>query len=203
VPQGWDWVRDRCRHPRSVYRLACLQEAHSSCSSTGPAAAAVAVAVSAAAAEHATLTQLCNCAVSLIVVVSARSSRHVTGAHGCAHGVAVHVLTDGPVCVCAVCCHCLQEGELRPQLLDRFGMSVNVRTLTDVGARTKLVLDRCVGAWGRKVGQHRVWLLVPPSQVCWGVSLHQKQTTLAASYCSCAPMVGSASPGCRWLFQAS
>jgi Mg-chelatase subunit ChlI len=36
----------------------------------------------------------------------------------------------------------LQEGELRPQLLDRFGMSVNVRTLLDVGQRTQLVLDR-------------------------------------------------------------
>lgn len=37
---------------------------------------------------------------------------------------------------------CLQEGELRPQLLDRFGMSVNVRTLMDVQQRTQLVLDR-------------------------------------------------------------
>jgi Mg-chelatase subunit ChlI len=35
-----------------------------------------------------------------------------------------------------------QEGELRPQLLDRFGMSVNVRTLNDVASRTQLVLDR-------------------------------------------------------------
>ncbi|WIA09653.1 hypothetical protein OEZ85_009040 [Tetradesmus obliquus] len=34
------------------------------------------------------------------------------------------------------------EGELRPQLLDRFGMSVNVRTLMDVQQRTQLVLDR-------------------------------------------------------------
>ncbi|KAF6256262.1 P-loop containing nucleoside triphosphate hydrolase protein [Scenedesmus sp. NREL 46B-D3] len=34
------------------------------------------------------------------------------------------------------------EGELRPQLLDRFGMSVNVRTLMDVAERTQLVLDR-------------------------------------------------------------
>lgn len=39
--------------------------------------------------------------------------------------------------------HCVvQEGELRPQLLDRFGMSVQVRTLLDVGQRTQLVLDR-------------------------------------------------------------
>lgn len=38
----------------------------------------------------------------------------------------------------------LQEGELRPQLLDRFGMSVNVRTIQDVGSRTQLVLDRWV-----------------------------------------------------------
>lgn len=35
-----------------------------------------------------------------------------------------------------------QEGELRPQLLDRFGMSVQVQTLMDVGQRTQLVLDR-------------------------------------------------------------
>lgn len=42
-----------------------------------------------------------------------------------------------------VCCvFCMQEGELRPQLLDRFGMSVNVKTLTDVASRTQLVLDR-------------------------------------------------------------
>lgn len=35
-----------------------------------------------------------------------------------------------------------QEGELRPQLLDRFGMSVNVATLQDTKQRTQLVLDR-------------------------------------------------------------
>lgn len=34
------------------------------------------------------------------------------------------------------------EGELRPQLLDRFGMSVTVETLQDVEQRTQLVLDR-------------------------------------------------------------
>lgn len=34
------------------------------------------------------------------------------------------------------------EGELRPQLLDRFGMSVNVKTLMDVDQRTQLVVDR-------------------------------------------------------------
>ena len=36
----------------------------------------------------------------------------------------------------------MQEGELRPQLLDRFGMSVNVVTLLDVDTRLKMVLDR-------------------------------------------------------------
>ena len=36
----------------------------------------------------------------------------------------------------------LQEGELRPQLLDRFGMSVNVTTLLDVDMRTQMVLDK-------------------------------------------------------------
>ena len=35
-----------------------------------------------------------------------------------------------------------QEGELRPQLLDRFGMSVNVSTLMDTKQRTQMVLDR-------------------------------------------------------------
>ncbi|KAG2452528.1 hypothetical protein HYH02_002766 [Chlamydomonas schloesseri] len=35
-----------------------------------------------------------------------------------------------------------QEGELRPQLLDRFGMSVNVATLQDTKQRTQMVLDR-------------------------------------------------------------
>ncbi|GIL70109.1 hypothetical protein Vretimale_3378 [Volvox reticuliferus] len=34
------------------------------------------------------------------------------------------------------------EGELRPQLLDRFGMSVNVATLQDTKQRTQMVLDR-------------------------------------------------------------
>ena len=36
----------------------------------------------------------------------------------------------------------VQEGELRPQLLDRFGMSVNVLTMQDIQARTQMVLDR-------------------------------------------------------------
>jgi magnesium chelatase subunit I len=34
------------------------------------------------------------------------------------------------------------EGELRPQLLDRFGLSVNVGTLVGTDERTKMVLDR-------------------------------------------------------------
>lgn len=34
------------------------------------------------------------------------------------------------------------EGELRPQLLDRFGLSVNVSTLMDTDERTQMVLDR-------------------------------------------------------------
>ncbi|PSC73125.1 magnesium chelatase ATPase subunit I [Micractinium conductrix] len=34
------------------------------------------------------------------------------------------------------------EGELRPQLLDRFGLSVNVETLLDVAQRTAMVMDR-------------------------------------------------------------
>lgn len=36
----------------------------------------------------------------------------------------------------------LQEGELRPQLLDRFGLSVSVGTLQDADLRTQMVLDR-------------------------------------------------------------
>ena len=35
-----------------------------------------------------------------------------------------------------------QEGELRPQLLDRFGMSVIVHTMPDIAVRTRMVLDR-------------------------------------------------------------
>ena len=34
------------------------------------------------------------------------------------------------------------EGELRPQLLDRFGLSVDVRTMGDVKSRARMVLDR-------------------------------------------------------------
>ena len=34
------------------------------------------------------------------------------------------------------------EGELRPQLLDRFGLSVDVRTMPDVKARSAMVRDR-------------------------------------------------------------
>jgi len=34
------------------------------------------------------------------------------------------------------------EGELRPQLLDRFGLCVNVSTLMDADARTQMVMDR-------------------------------------------------------------
>ncbi len=34
------------------------------------------------------------------------------------------------------------EGELRPQLLDRFGLSVNVATIQDTDTRVALVLDR-------------------------------------------------------------
>ena len=35
-----------------------------------------------------------------------------------------------------------QEGELRPQLLDRFGMSVIVYTMPNIASRTRMVLDR-------------------------------------------------------------
>jgi Mg-chelatase subunit ChlI len=35
-----------------------------------------------------------------------------------------------------------QEGELRPQLLDRFGLSVNVATLQDTDTRVELVISR-------------------------------------------------------------
>jgi magnesium chelatase subunit I len=35
-----------------------------------------------------------------------------------------------------------QEGEMRPQLLDRFGLSVNVFTLMDADQRTQMVLDK-------------------------------------------------------------
>lgn len=43
---------------------------------------------------------------------------------------------------CVMCLTYVQEGELRPQLLDRFGMSVSVTTLLDVDVRTQMVLDK-------------------------------------------------------------
>ncbi len=42
-----------------------------------------------------------------------------------------------------------QEGELRPQLLDRFGLSVQVGTLFDSDQRTQVVLDRMAYEAGR------------------------------------------------------
>ena len=36
----------------------------------------------------------------------------------------------------------VQEGEMRPQLLDRFGMCVNVVTMVDSKVRTQMVLDK-------------------------------------------------------------
>ncbi len=38
--------------------------------------------------------------------------------------------------------HRVQEGELRPQLLDRFGLSVIVTTMPSIASRTRMVLDR-------------------------------------------------------------
>ena len=35
-----------------------------------------------------------------------------------------------------------EEGELRPQLLDRFGMAVNIRTIYDLDQRTELVMNK-------------------------------------------------------------
>jgi magnesium chelatase ATPase subunit I len=35
-----------------------------------------------------------------------------------------------------------EEGEMRPQMLDRFGLAVNVSTLCDADARTQLVINR-------------------------------------------------------------
>ena len=46
----------------------------------------------------------------------------------------------------------MQEGELRPQLLDRFGMSVNVLTMQDIPARTQMVLDRMAFERVRRCG---------------------------------------------------
>ena len=34
------------------------------------------------------------------------------------------------------------QGELRPQLLDRFGLSVNVATIPDTDTRARMVMDR-------------------------------------------------------------
>ena len=57
----------------------------------------------------------------------------------------------------------LQEGELRPQLLDRFGMSVNVLTMQDIPARTQMVLDR--------MAFERVWRCGPHTPVHVAVCL--------------------------------
>ncbi len=35
-----------------------------------------------------------------------------------------------------------EEGEMRPQLLDRFGLKVSVSTLNDIKERTQLVMNR-------------------------------------------------------------
>ena len=57
-----------------------------------------------------------------------------------------------------------EEGELRPQLLDRFGLSVEVRTPTDLPTRVEVVRRRdrfehdphgFVAAWARAAGQTR------------------------------------------------
>ncbi len=57
-----------------------------------------------------------------------------------------------------------EEGELRPQLLDRFGLSVEVRTPDDLATRVKIVQQRdafeqdregFVARWKRKDGQVR------------------------------------------------
>ena len=36
----------------------------------------------------------------------------------------------------------MPQGELRPQLLDRFGLSVNVATIPDTDTRARMVMDR-------------------------------------------------------------
>lgn len=46
--------------------------------------------------------------------------------------------TAGPTGI--VCCRA--QGELRPQLLDRFGLSVSVATIPDTDTRAKMVMDR-------------------------------------------------------------
>lgn len=103
--------------------------------------------------------------------------------YGCSvPGVAVHVLTDMCLCmlaasfdtvqllrsVCACVLPFLQEGELRPQLLDRFGMSVNVSTITDVAARTKLVLDRWArGGGAQAAARARFRSLLHRAAIAW------------------------------------
>ena len=65
----------------------------------------------------------------------------------------------------------LQEGELRPQLLDRFGMSVNVTTLLDVDLRTQMVLDKMAYEQVR-LSHHALmshtWLTLTDSIFCYG-----------------------------------
>jgi hypothetical protein len=43
-------------------------------------------------------------------------------------------------------CKLSQEGELRPQLLDRFGLSVNVSTLMDKEQRVQVLFVACLSS---------------------------------------------------------
>ncbi len=84
----------------------------------------------------------------------------------------------------------MQEGELRPQLLDRFGMSVNVTTLLDVDVRTQMVLD--------KMAYEEVSHLI-----CLGMCLMLHGTAFAQPYCTarcvCGDLWWQACKSCRGL----
>ena len=54
-----------------------------------------------------------------------------------------------------------QEGELRPQLLDRFGTSVNVTTMQSIAARTQMVMDCLAFEQARRQHPHNVHLADP------------------------------------------
>ena len=56
-----------------------------------------------------------------------------------------------------------EEGELRPQLLDRFGLTVEVAAPRDPALRSEVVrLDQAARAWQRQADSPRTKLVVVP-----------------------------------------
>ena len=84
-----------------------------------------------------------------------------------------------------------EEGELRPQLLDRFGLSVEVRTPEDLATRVEIVQQRdaferdsagFVKKWSRRDGQVRRRLAQARERLS-GVEVPAPVVELAARLC--------------------